>query len=47
METGLGRHEEQLRSPGLFSPEKKRLRGLMVAAAPHREQRGSTELCSV
>jgi len=30
------------------SPEQSRLRGgLMAAAAPHRERRGSAELCSV
>ena len=35
-------------SPGLLSPEQRRLRGhLMAAAAPHRERRGSTELCSL
>jgi len=39
---------KQLRSLGLFSPEQGRLRGgLMAAAAPHREQRGSAELCSL
>ena len=41
-------HEEQLRSLGLFSPMQSRLRGeLVVAAAPHREQRSGAELCSV
>jgi len=42
------RVKEQLRCLGVLSPEQSRLRGgLMAAAAPHREQRGSTELCSV
>ena len=37
--------KERLRSLGLFSPEQGRLRGgLMAAAAPHRERRGSAEL---
>jgi len=32
----------------VLSPEQSRLRGgLMVAAAPHRERRGSAELCSL
>ena len=40
--------EEQMRILGLLRPEKRRMKGgLMAAAAPHREQRGSTELCSV
>jgi len=40
--------EEGLRALGLLSPEQGRLRGgLMAAAAPHREWRGSAELCSV
>ena len=40
--------EEWLKSFGLCSPEQSRLRGgLMVAAAPHRERRGSAELCSL
>jgi len=40
--------EEGLRALGLLSPEQGRLRGgLMAAAAPHRERRGSAELCSV
>jgi len=33
---------------GVLSPEQGRLRGgLMAAEAPHREQRGSAELCSL
>ena len=40
--------EEKLRSLGLSSPEQSRPRGgLMVAAASHRERRGSAELSSV
>jgi len=40
--------EEQMRILGLLRPEKRRMKGgLMAAAAPHREQRGSTELCSL
>ena len=39
--------EEQLRSVGLLSPEQRLRGGLMAAAAPHREWRGSAELCSV
>jgi len=36
-----------LEVPWCAQPRAERLRrGLMVAAAPHREQRGSTELCS-
>ena len=35
---------KQLRSLGLFSPEQGRLRGLMAAEVPPREQRGSAEL---
>jgi len=38
--------EEQLRSVGLLSPEQRLRGGLMAAAAPHRERRGSAELCS-
>jgi len=38
--------EEQLRSLGLFRAEELR-GGLMVAAAIHRKQRGSAELCSL
>ena len=35
-------YEERLRSLGLLRPEQSRLRGgLMLAAAPHRERRGS------
>ena len=42
------RHKEWLRSPGLCNLKQSRLRGgLMAAAAPHRERRGSAELCSV
>ena len=34
--------------PGFVQPRAEELRGgLMVAAAPHRERRGSAELCSV
>jgi len=34
--------------PGFTQPKAKELRGgLMAAAAPYREQRGSTELCSL
>ena len=34
--------------PGCAQPRAETLRGgVMVAAAPHREQRGSTELCSM
>ena len=41
-------YEMWLRSLGLFSAEQSRMReGLMAAAAPHREQRGSAELCSL
>jgi len=41
-------NEEWLRPPCLFSLEQSRLRGgLMAATAPHREQRGSAELCSL
>ena len=41
-------YEEQLRFIGLLGLEQRRLRGgLMAAMAPHREQRGSTELCSL
>ena len=50
MEKGLeGKvSEEQLRSLSLLSPGQRRLRGgFMAAAAPHGEQRGSTELCSL
>ena len=40
--------KERLRPLGVLSPEQSRLRGgLMAAAAPHRERRGSAELCSV
>ena len=39
-------YEEQLRFLGAFRPEELR-GGLMAAAAPHRERRGSAELCSV
>jgi len=39
-------YEEWLRSLGLRSSEQRRMRGdLMVAVAPHRERRGSAELC--
>jgi len=35
-------------SLGLLSPEQRKLRGaLTMAAAPHRELRGSAELCSL
>ena len=38
-------HEEWL---GLFSPEQRRLKsGSVAAAAPHKERKGSTELCSL
>ena len=41
-------HKKQLRSVDVLSPEQSRLRGgLMAAAAPHRERRGSAELCSL
>ena len=41
-------HKKQLRSLDVLSPEQGRLRGgLMAAAAPHRERRGSAELCSL
>ena len=40
--------EEQLRSLRCVQPRTEELRGgLMVTAAPHRERRGSSELCSV
>ena len=40
--------KKQLRTLSLLSSEQKRLSGgLMVSAAPHREWRGSAELCSV
>ena len=39
-------YEVQLRSRCVLCPEELR-GGLMVAAAPHREQRGNAELCSV
>ena len=47
MAKGLkGKTYEWLRALGLFSPEQRRLRGgLMAAAVPHREQRGSATLC--
>ena len=50
MEKGLeGKtHKKQLRAHGLLNPEQRRLRGsLMAAAAPHREQRDSTDHCSL
>jgi len=41
-------YEEQLRFLVSFLSGKRRVRGgLMAAAAPHREQRGGAELCSV
>jgi len=41
-------YEEQLRFLVSFLSGKRRVRGgLMAAAAPHREQRGSAELCSL
>jgi len=41
-------YEQQQRFLSLLGSEQSRLRGgLVVAAAPHREQRGSAELCSV
>ena len=41
-------YEMWLRSLGLFSAEQSRMReGLMAAAAPHREQRGSADLCNI
>jgi len=38
--------EEQLRALGVLRAEELR-GGLMAAAAPHRERRGSAELCSL
>ena len=41
-------NEELLEVPAFAQPKAEELRGgLMAAAAPHREQRGSAELCSV
>ena len=41
-------YEEQLRSLDFLSPEQSRLRGgVMAAAAPHREQRGSADPISL
>ena len=41
-------YEEQLRCLGLLGAKQSRLRrGIMAAAAPHRERRGNTELCSL
>jgi len=41
-------HKKQLRSLDVLSPEQGRLRGVLnAAAAPHRERRGSAELCSL
>ena len=37
--------EEHLRCLGLLSPEQRR--DLMTSAAPHKEWRGSAELCSL
>ena len=41
-------YEEQLRSCGMLSAEQRSWGGgLMAAAAPHMERRGSAELCSL
>jgi len=43
---GSGEQDLSVAVCGLFSPEQ--LRGsLIAAAAPHREQRGNAELCSL
>ena len=34
-------------APGVLSPEQSRLRGGLMAAAAHRELKGSAELCSL
>ena len=45
---GKARHTRSAEVPGFVQPGAEELRGgLMAAAAPHREWRGSAELCSV
>jgi len=39
--------DEWLSNLGLFSPEQRLRGGIVAAAAPHREWRGSAKLCSL